>query len=256
MKKILTLAFFLLAALSATAQENNESLVSGCKIWTTRSISTTPPAYGGSTDYCETKLEGTMVVDGISFAQVHERTRFAEEEQFGQWESRNKYVGQKGDKVYLYFKSSNTMIPVMDFSLKAGDTFRQYDDSSQRNQTEYVVTAVSDTILHNTSAPIARKCIHLRSTHYEDVWIEGVGSVTTGIYGTYGVSFHGSRTSLMKCVDGNALLYLFEDFSTPVHAVEQSRPSTGIFYDLQGRRISGQPKAGIYIRDGRKVVVR
>ena len=29
-----------------------------------------------------------------------------------------------------------------------------------------------------------------------------------------------------------------------------------IFYDLQGRRISGQPKAGIYIRDGRKVVVR
>ena len=29
-----------------------------------------------------------------------------------------------------------------------------------------------------------------------------------------------------------------------------------IFYDLQGRRIGGEPKAGIYIRDGRKVVVR
>ena len=256
MKKILILAVILLTVIRVTAQENNESLVSECKIWTTRNISTTPPDHGGSTDYCETKLEGAIVVDGISLAQVHERTRFVEEEQFGQWESHDEYIGQKGDKIYLYFKSTNTMFPVMDFSLKVGDTFRQYDDSSQKNQIEYVVTAVSDTILYNSSAPIARKCIHLRSMHYEDVWIEGVGSVTTGIYGTYSVGFHGSRTSLMKCVDGNDLLYLSEDFITSVHMVEQSKLTMGIFYDLQGRRINGQPKAGIYIRDGKKVVVK
>ena len=34
------------------------------------------------------------------------------------------------------------------------------------------------------------------------------------------------------------------------------RQKDSIFYDLQGRRIGGEPKAGIYIRDGRKVVVR
>ena len=31
---------------------------------------------------------------------------------------------------------------------------------------------------------------------------------------------------------------------------------SSMFYDLQGRRIDGQPRQGIYIRDGRKVVVK
>ena len=34
-----------------------------------------------------------------------------------------------------------------------------------------------------------------------------------------------------------------------------SEERTG-FYDLQGRRLAEQPRKGVYIRDGRKVVVK
>lgn len=118
MKKILSFTIILLTVINATAREASESLFTGSKIWTTRSISTAPPDYGGYTEFTETKLEGTIVVDDISFMQVHERSRLAEEEQFGLWELRDEYIGQKDNKVYLYFKSSNTMFPVMDFSSK------------------------------------------------------------------------------------------------------------------------------------------
>ena len=255
MKKILSLTTLLLIVISSTAQETSESLLGGGRIWTTRSISTAPPDYGGYTEFTETKLEGAIVVDDISFWQVNERTRLAEEGQFGQWESKNEYIGQKDNKVYLYFKNTNTMFPVMDFSLHVGDTYRQYEGSGQ-SHIEYVVTAVSDTILNNSSDQIARKCIHLRSMDYQDVWIEGVGSVTTGIYGSYSVGFHGCQTTLMKCIDGNDLLFQSEDVSTSIYTVESSKPSKGTIFDLQGRRINSHPAKGIYIRDGRKVIVK
>ena len=105
----------------------------------------------------------------------------------------------------------------------------------------------------NTESPVH---IHLSSMHYQDVWIEGIGSVITGIYGSFIVGFHGSRTSLKKCVNGNDILYQSEDFSTSVNIVEQSQQSDGTIYDLQGRRINSLPVKGIYIRDGRKYVVK
>jgi hypothetical protein len=258
MKKILTFAIILLVVISVNAQETGESLLRGGIVWTTRNISTTPPGYGGYTEYSEIKLEGMIAVDDISFVQIHERSRLAEEEQFGQWKSRDEYIGQKGDKVYLYFKSTDTMFPVMDFSLKVGDTYRQLDGSRGGYHDEYVVTAVSDTILYNSTDPIARKCIHLQGMYYQDVWIEGVGSVTTGIYGSYSVGFHGCRTTLMKCVDGNDLLYQFEDETNGFEcAVPQEQSKDACVFSLTGQQLTSKPsQPGVYIQNGRKVVIK
>lgn len=33
-------------------------------------------------------------------------------------------------------------------------------------------------------------------------------------------------------------------------------PSDGVYYDLQGRRLSGKPQRGIYIRDGKKFIIK
>ena len=56
MKKILSFTIILLTVINATAREASESLFTGSKIWTTRSISTAPPDYGGYTEFTETKL--------------------------------------------------------------------------------------------------------------------------------------------------------------------------------------------------------
>lgn len=44
--------------------------------------------------------------------------------------------------------------------------------------------------------------------------------------------------------------------STGIEKVESTTQPAGIYYDLQGRRLSGQPSKGIYILNGRKYVVR
>ena len=43
---------------------------------------------------------------------------------------------------------------------------------------------------------------------------------------------------------------------TTIKGIEATTSQTQSTYDLQGRRIDGQPRQGVYIRDGRKVVVK
>ena len=47
----------------------------------------------------------------------------------------------------------------------------------------------------------------------------------------------------------------FELVRLSVPAVTRSH-DTSTIYDLQGRRLDGVPQRGVYIRDGRKVVVK
>ena len=51
-------------------------------------------------------------------------------------------------------------------------------------------------------------------------------------------------------------LLMFAGEPTAIEAIETTTQQTQATYDLQGRRIDGQPRQGIYIRDGRKVVVK
>jgi hypothetical protein len=80
--------------------------------------------------------------------------------------------------------------------------------------------------------------------------------MTTGITGTSHLIPDGSARKLTQHTWGEIFLYEAEDFSTSINMVEQSKQSKGTIYDLQGRKIANsQLKPGIYIRDGRKVVV-
>ena len=52
----------------------------------------------------------------------------------------------------------------------------------------------------------------------------------------------------------DAFVFIGEDSS--IEALETNAFSGGVFHDLQGRRIEAQPRSGLYIRDGRKQVVK
>ena len=49
---------------------------------------------------------------------------------------------------------------------------------------------------------------------------------------------------------------MFAGEPTAIETIETSKNSAQPTYDLQGRRLTQQPRKGVYVRDGRKVVVK
>ena len=85
--------------------------------------------------------------------------------------------------------------------------------------------------------------------------------------GNHGVGFYNWTSTGYTIPDHRAFLtvesgsasapeFLSFDNTTGINAVETHTATDGAYYDLSGRRISGKPQHGIYIKDGRKVVVR
>ena len=83
-------------------------------------------------------------------------------------------------------------------------------------------------------------------------WIEGVGSVLGPL--NYGPCSEAEpSTRLVSCTVDGRTLYLDETLAVDA-ANLTPLPQISATYDLQGRRVSGTPRPGIYIRGGRKVV--
>jgi hypothetical protein len=87
----------------------------------------------------------------------------------------------------------------------------------------------------------------------KDVWIEGVGSKYTGIFG-YNVLEEGNEVTLISCSYNGRYIYINPNVSIEELPYKPSTIDTP-YYDLMGRPV-GHPTRGIYIKDGRKVVIK
>ena len=124
---------------------------------------------------------------------------------------------------------------------------------------------------------VRRKCFHLIETGKDfsqynprGVWVEGIGSYRGPL------SFNrwdadGNTATMDECYENDQCLFTYEDFivSAPyldnvtggnlTSVTQSSATITHISappYDLQGRRLQKEPAQRIYIRDGRKYVVK
>ena len=95
---------------------------------------------------------------------------------------------QEGSKVYFYDDEKKKDILLFDFGLKAGDIYqREYNDFTVKAE----VIAVYDTILTETynGEAYKGKAIKLQgkapNTWFHDTWVEGIGSIYTGLYPTW-----------------------------------------------------------------------
>ena len=100
----------------------------------------------------------------------------------------------------------------------------------------------------------------------EYCWVEGIGC-----------SFYGPRNglypvrvidvsaiideSVLSVYDGDELIFEEDDFMAPtvtaIRTVSRDIPDMpSSLFDLQGRRLTTQPKSGVYIREGKKYVVK
>ena len=184
-----------------------------------------------------------------------------------------KPMREEGGRVYEGILRDGQMIRedlFMDFTVSIGDTIRFGIGNEMQYYYHYLVV---DSIGSIESKGKQHKAIYL-TQHYVNididnqqeydiadefpvVWAEGIGSPDCGInlscdwYGLVGVT-----TSLRACFDGNACIYGNEDFVSGISAptTDDSHFPTPAF-DLQGRRVAN-PQKGIYIRNGKKVVVK
>lgn len=85
----------------------------------------------------------------------------------------------------------------------------------------------------------------------KDTWVEGIGSLTMGIYDNI-FGKHKRSIELQSCSYYG--LYIYQKNGTNVDVPQHlSAPSTP-YYDLQGRPVVN-PARGIYIKDGKKIAV-
>ena len=235
--------------------KNHESLLDEDKVWTVRSVSSNLEQTVWFHEYEFMGESSDSHIDGFSLKRLYTRSRMESEDEWSEWHDASSVGEDNSGKVYYGDGSFDANALTMDFSLLVGDVIRKDGPRS------WVVTAVTDTILGNSVDKTPRRCIYLsRSFNGEllsedynrDVWIEGIGSLRYGPVGLEGDK-PGASSTLINCTQQGRVIYQYEE-ATSVPQIRQHHADTGKAYDLQGRRMAGEPERGIYIRDGRKVV--
>lgn len=162
-----------------------------------------------------------------------------------------KYYYEGGPKVYQY--SSNGWQQVFDFSLKEGDVCDAMG-SLPVSATDVIETA---------GGPRRRLTFGIRDYDNNDVsLIEGIGCSLSGPVITFNEIVSGNflLEKLQSVYDGDVCIYDSSDLNhgmtDAVHTITHDDSQSIVFFDLQGRRMQGKPAKGVYIRNGRKVVVK
>ena len=190
-------------------------------------------------------IAGDTIVDDIYCKRLYIHTKQLWEG--GEESLEVRYCHQDGEK---YYQNGDLMF---DFSLEVGDEFATCADNEEGGLF-YAVVGVGDTVLLDG---LVRKYMVVAPCYesvvipgYTDIWVEGIGSLTSGIahndfYWSDGVTTELYSYSYNK-------LCIYEKNGTHINNVSSKVPTP--YYDLQGRPVAA-PTRGIYIKDGKKVII-
>jgi hypothetical protein len=203
-----------------SSESISDSFLTEGKVWTDRmKPSGSSGAWNGELYlYQESKLGEDVVFDGIHFREVLQRVYSYEFPQMYKdwgWYS-NMYLAEEGGKVYVRLNNSGRTILAMDFTMKEGET-KNWEFEGGRIVPIHV-KAVKDTLMNNK----VRKCLYVEvpgKPYYDDVWIEGIGSLRSGLTGwTYDpIDLTGGTPQLYECRLGDELLYKLPETRKPVY---------------------------------------
>ena len=84
--------------------------------------------------------------------------------------------------------------------------------------------------------------------------VESIGC-GSGLLPIWSIIDNGNTTKFLACYDGDELVFTADDFnvSSSVDTPHSASSSPLLYYDLTGRRVTN-PRQGIYVQDGRKVI--
>ena len=180
------------------------------KEWTMAYMGAVPPEYQHTFSYEQIKLGSEIELDGMTFKQIVSLNWDYDQNRPDNWKETDEYLGEADGKVYLYNQKSQKTVQIMDFTLQVGDTYRQMQMVDSIGYMDFVVTAVTDTVIVTSIDKTPRKCLYLSrpgSTNIDDVWIEGIGSLVGGVRGGYEQLMGGAIPMLRTCQQDGQTLY-------------------------------------------------
>ena len=191
-------------------------------------------------------IDGDTVVAGQKYKRVYKQTRASD----GQESLEIGYCCQDNKQ---YWQNDRLLF---DLGVDADDYFFGIDNKSDDATFKYVLTS-GDTILCDgvtrryvvVSEQIEPELVTPENT---DIWVEGIGSLKTGIF-DYNTLREGEEIELLSCTYNG--VYLFKKLGADIN-ISCPRPSMAPtpYYDLMGRPVAN-PTRGIYIKDGKKIAV-
>ena len=181
---------------------------------------------------------------------------------------------EKDRRVYMYDIVTLEKRLLFDFNLKVGDEFGLADG----NPCEYIVKkghgkldlrVMDISKVEDANGKEIRR-FHLRSTssnpetnNQNVYWTEGVGKDyvindsecwRSDIWNWRIGEESGKSYSLLGCYEGGQVIYPKNETDVITNPNGAMLKANNLLFDLQGRRINGEPKRGLYIRDGKKVI--
>lgn len=216
-------------------------------------------------------LEGDTVINGLTYKKVQTTTPY---------KSYCYYALREEDrKVYAYVFNPKQEFLLYDFNVEVGDVVMagmQGDRSKKCTIVEKREVELQGEPFYFYAVEVTE---HVNSS-YRSYWVESIGS-PLGIQfepdyapipqsnrdeiedpETYTGPFITTWDSYLfdYCMEGGKLLGTREEIwalFTGIQSTEASKsvPSDYI-YDLSGRRVQGTPKKGVYIQNGKKVVIK
>ena len=177
-------------------------------------------------------------------------------------------IFEENQQVFFFYPGETT--PRLLYSFQNQDSEQQlevysiYDDTRQ----PHLFSRTASTKDYDSDKyPVPAKWYTINPSnnsegYYSQTWIEGVGSTLSPDINIYGSGE--SLPVMSKCQVGETILCrAWADDLTAIREVFNKEVSinrksvNSKFYDLSGRRLTSQPtRGGIYIIDGKKVVVR
>lgn len=160
-----------------------------------------------------------------------------------------------------HLTEDSSEVILYDYTMEVGDSYRHLDGYDD------IVVVAKDTVAYLDG--IARRRLTLSNGF---VLVEGMGCLNSnGMLIDYlnpAAEFRGNYTFLMTCTDRSEEIVIYDYEQAGLHVADigtlgiSDHPATaagktesGPCYDLQGRRVNGPSRRGLYIRDGRKVMV-
>lgn len=218
-------------------------------------------SWGNLVEHSETyTIKGDTVINGMYCKKLYSGQNF------------RYFVYEQNRKVFAVLHKKGTPDDVFtrllfDFSLEPCDTVI---NSNGRGTFRVTVLRV-DTIVNSNNDSFRRMLVRTgplneageyaeKPPYQELYWIEGVGSSRCPEDSYFWPNGSEPGRRMEECFENGECIMTYSEMmaegSSGVNSVTAPQPLSASIYDLQGRRLSTKPQKGVYIRDGRKIVVK
>lgn len=230
MKKALSFLLLAFFSFQSFGQEMYNLFLEEGKVWIYNYYS-----YNGNTYNKSLIVKGDTLIGDKSYKKIVDMST-------GRCECSMREDGHK-----VFCSQNENEYLVYDFSLNVGEVFEAPNITA-------TVVSVDTVMIGGRSFRIldVRENDNLQTNW----WVEGIGGMN---YLTNSIRLPGDYYTFLQCKIGDSILFSQKNFETLavqkliIKRGNYSIPST---YDLQGRRQTAKPTRGIYIQNGKKVVVK